>query len=282
MRVASLHYYPVKGVRAVDCEKASFDERGFTHDRRWLIVDADHQSLTQRDHAVIAQIIATPIENGLCLTLGTDSIEIPFPDDSQRSAFKVWSTTVEALDAGDAAAAWLSGILGRPARLCHMDDGAVRMTPEKWSAPVPTSFADIHPFLITTTASLDALNAAIAEKGGAPIGMERFRPNIVIEGASPWAEDQWGAVKIGDNVLDLIIPCDRCVVTTKDQKSGETMGKEPLRTLAEIHRSTDEKITGALFGWRAQPREAGVLQVGDSVEIVAMREKPFPTTSTHS
>lgn len=276
MRIASLHYYPIKGVRAVDCDEAAFDQRGLAHDRRWLITDAEGQSLTQRDHAVLAQIEATVTSGGLHLECGEKTTDIAYPDEDRRGAFKVWCDDVQALDAGEDASAWLSDLTGRPARLCFMDEKARRLSAEKWQPSTLVNFADMHPFLIATTASLRALNEAIAENGGETLGMERFRPNIVIDGADAWAEDGWKVLKIGDHVIDVIIPCDRCVVTTKDQKTGESAGKEPLKTLAKIRKSAHADIGGVLFGWRAAPRGGGAFKVGDAVELLEERPGGWP------
>lgn len=276
MRIASLHFYPIKGVRAVDCEQADFDQRGLAHDRRWLITDAEGQSLTQRDCPVFAQIEATVTSGGLHLTCGEKTIDIAYPDESRRGAFKVWRDEVQALDAGEDGSAWLSDLIGRPVRLCFMDEKALRMSTEKWRPSTAVNFADMHPFLITTTASLRALNEAIAANGGKALGMERFRPNIVIDSAEPWAEDGWKVLKIGDHLIDVIIPCDRCVVTTKNQQTGESTGKEPLKTLAKIRKSAHPEIGGVLFGWRAAPRGGGAFKVGDAVGVLEERPEGWP------
>jgi len=276
MHIASLHFYPIKGVRAVDYEQSVFDQRGLAHDRRWLITDENGQSLTQRDSPVFAQIEAAVTSEGLHLTCGEKAIDIAYPEEDRRGVFKVWRDEVQALDAGEVASAWLSDLIGRPVRLCFMDEKARRLSTEKWSPRTAVNFADMHPFLIATTASLRALNDAIAANGGETVGMERFRPNIVIDGSEPWAEDGWKVLKIGDHVIDVIIPCDRCVVTTKNQQTGESAGKEPLKTLAKIRKSAHPDIGGVLFGWRAAPPAPGVFNVGDAVEVLEERPGGWP------
>ncbi|WDI30189.1 MOSC domain-containing protein [Hyphococcus flavus] len=276
MKVSSLHYYPVKGVRGVACERAAFDERGLVNDRRWLVTSAEGQSLTQRDHPVLAQVEAKVTSDGLRLSCNGAECDVALPPRASRRRIKVWRDEVDAMDAGDKASSWFSTLLDRPARLYFMDEEAERMTTAKWSPVSTVSFADMHPFLIATTESLQALNDSIIANGGEAVGMERFRPNIVIDGAEAWADDSWLVIKIGDYVFDVIIPCDRCVVTTKDQMTGESAGKEPLRTLAKIRKSADAKITGALFGWRCSPRGSGELKVGDKIEVLERRAEPWP------
>lgn len=280
MRIASLHVYPVKGVRAVDCEQAVFDQRGLAHDRRWLITDEDGQSLTQRDSPVLARIDAAVTGDGLHLACGEKAIDIAYPDEDRRGVFKVWRDEVQALDAGGDASAWLSELIGRPVRLCFMDEKALRMSTEKWRPSTAVNFADMHPFLITTTASLGALNDAIAANGGETVGMERFRSNIVIDGAEAWGEDGWKVLKIGEHVIDVIIPCERCVVTTKNQQTGESADNEPLKTLATIRKSAHRDIGGVLFGWRAAARGDGAFAVGDAVDVLEERPGGWPLTGS--
>ncbi|MGD9799180.1 MAG: MOSC domain-containing protein [Parvularculaceae bacterium] len=160
-------------------------------------------------------------------------------------------------------------MLGEEVELVHMDERALREKASVWTpSPVPVSFADAFPILVTTTGSLAALNEDIEKHGGDPVPMARFRPNIVIDCDEPWAEDHWSQLKIGDVILDLVKPSDRCIVTTTDQKTGERMGKEPLASLARIHRSTDPRINGVIFGENAAPRTLGEISVGDNVSAV--------------
>lgn len=277
MRVSSLHIYPVKGVRAVDCDQATAHARGFRDDRRWLAAGTDDKFLTQRDCPALAQLTARPVEKGVSLSLKARSdITIARPEDGARRRVTIWNDQVDALRAGADADAWLSDALGRAVRLYYMDDAATRDTSGRWGAPAPVSFADGYPFLITTLQSLEALNQEIARSGGAPVGMERFRPNIVIDADRPWADDYCKAIKIGDVVIDLVKPCVRCVVTTKDQATGKSMGKEPLKSLGKIRRSAHSELSGALFGWNAVPRNQGEIRVGDAVEVVEPRPEGWP------
>jgi len=251
--------------------------RGFRGDRRWLAAGADDKFLTQRDCPALARLMARPVEEGVSLSFeGRGDITIATPEDGERGSVTIWNDRVDALRAGVAADAWLSDALGRAARLYYMDGAATRDTSGRWGAPAPVSFADGYPFLITTLQSLEALNQEIARGGGAALGMERFRPNIVIDADRPWTEDYWKAIKIGDVVMDLVKPCVRCVVTTKDQTTGESMGKEPLKSLAKIRRSAHPDLSGALFGWNAVPRKGGEVKVGDAVEVVEPRPEGWP------
>ncbi len=278
MKISSLYIHPIKGVRAVSRDASLVTDRGMAFDRRWLVIDDDNQFLTQRNCAALARIIATPTPAGIRLESAVmdAAIDVPFPVNTSRQSVPIWSDHVDAVWADEPSSEWLSTALGRGARLCFMDAEAERLSSEKWSVPQPVSFADMHPVLIANTASLAALNRVIENDGGAPVEMERFRPNIVIDGADPWAEDFWKTIQLGDVVFDIVMPCDRCVVTTKDQQSGETMGKEPLASLAKIRRSADPRVNGVLFGWRAVPRNEGNIAVGNKLVIVESRPEGWP------
>ncbi len=140
---------------------------------------------------------------------------------------------MDAALADAAANAALSRWLGIPVRLVHFDGKARRTVSRDWTAEdAPVGFADGFPLLVATTASLRDLNRRIVTLGGEAVPMSRFRPNIVVDGAEPFAEDGWATIAVGDVVLDLVKPCARCAVTTVDQDEGRRRGKEPLATLA--------------------------------------------------
>lgn len=277
MRVTSLHIYPVKSGRGINLDQADLCPRGLENDRRWIITDENNRFLTQRECGALARITAMPTDIGVALSAdGSDAIEVAFPSPKMRETVVVWKDTVLALRAGAAADLWVSTIAGRPARIFFMDDEAERNTPGKWGAKTPVSFADGFPLLITTTSSLSDLNNEIKKGGGEPVGMERFRPNIVIDGSDPWAEDYWSLLEIGEVTIELVKPCARCLVTTKDQQTGEIKGRDPLRTLGRIRRSTHPELPGALFGWNAAVIKQGHINVGGPVKVLERREDGWP------
>jgi uncharacterized protein YcbX len=172
----------------------------------------------------------------------------------------VWRDEVEALHTGEEAARWASALLGAPASIVFMPDDVERpVRPDFAKAGDHVSFADAFPLLVATTASLDDLNARLDR----PLPMNRFRPNVVVDGCAPWAEDGWRHARVGPVPLRLPKPCDRCVVTTTDQRTGER-GVEPLRTMA-----TFRKIEGKVyFGVNAVPDARGSIAVGDPVTVL--------------
>ena len=276
MKVSSLFVHPVKSMRGLELQSAEVEARGLAGDRRWVVADEDGVFLTQRTCTGLAKFDAS--YEGEDLVLGFDGARLCVaPPAADRKAVTVWKDTISAADAGDEAADWLSSALERKVRLYHMDDVSERSTSAKWGAQGPVSFADAYPILVTSTTSLDALNTSIAGNGGEAVGMRRFRPNIVIEGADPWAEDFWKVIRIGDLVIDLVKPCDRCVMTTLDPETGAKAGREPLKTLNKIRRSAHPDLQGVvLFGWTSAPRGTGKVAVGDAVEILEGRPEGWP------
>jgi uncharacterized protein YcbX len=265
-RLSALSIYPVKSLRAVDVRKAVVEPWGLAGDRRWMLVEAETDTaLTQREEPRLTLLAALPVGGGgLRLTApGQPPLTVVPPTAGPLRTVRLFSGKIDVLPAGYEADAWFSGFLGTAVRLVHLDDPAVRRPIDpRYALPGETvSLADGYPLLVTTTASLDALNALIAagdraEEG--PLPMNRFRPNAVVDGTGPWAEDAWRRVRIGEVTFRVPKPCARCVVTTTDQRSG-ARGKEPLRTLAR-HRRIG---SGLVFGQNLVPEHSGTLRVGD-------------------
>lgn len=266
MRLSAIHTYPVKGCRGVDHDSAVVEPWGLAGDRRWLITDPDAVALTQRDVATLGQLRAMPGPDGLLLSyLDREPFLVPTLENDPQTTGNVWGTTVAATPAGHEADVWLGAALGRPVRLIWLDDPTRRRPPPGLGQRDDrVSFADELPLLLANAASLDRLNDWIAESGSdeGPLPMNRFRPNVVVEGAEPFEEDRWvgNIIHIGQMSFRVPQGCGRCVVTTIDQTSG-VPGKEPLRTLGR-YRNVDQKL---LFGVHLIPVAPGRIQLGDPV-----------------
>jgi hypothetical protein len=273
--VESLYYYPVKSCAGISLSHGEIGSCGFKYDRSWLIVDARGRFLTQRQLPIMALIKATVLADGgkaapvLKLEApGKDPFLVPdraaaVPDEAPR-AVTVWKDTAQAIDQGDEPAAWLSQYLGKEVRLVRMSSKFVRsVRKENQSAPESqVGFQDGYPFLIISKASLDVLNLRLPE----PITMDRFRPNIVVDGCSAFAEDEWQTIQIGDVVFEIDKACARCTITTVDQSTAHT-GVEPLRTLSTF-RLRDNEV---LFGQNAIHRTSGIIKVNDAVRVLKRR-----------
>jgi uncharacterized protein YcbX len=270
--VETIRIYPVKALRGYALPASDVAIWGLDHDRRWMVVTPDGRFLTQRELPPMACISAHT--SGDALTLAADDgdglrVEVPTPEGergAERRQVQVWSDQVPALDAGPEAAAWLSARLGLACGLVYLDDAQARPVDRDYGAPDDRAvFSDGFPVLLTNTASLAALNVALPN----PIEMTRFRPNIVMTGATAWAEDRWRRIRIGDVVFRVAKPCARCAVTTVDQVTGERPDKsEPLRTLGRMRRTAN----GVMFGQNLIPDGPGRIAVGDAIEILEVGE----------
>ncbi|WP_156724620.1 MOSC domain-containing protein [Streptomyces apocyni] len=267
----AIHVYPLKSARGHAPAEAAVQPWGLAGDRRWLLVDAQGRHVTQRPQPRLALVSAESLPGGaLRLSApGREPLTVSVPDPAHTVPVEVWRDKVEAVPADATAHAWISDYLGADIRLVHLDDPATRrpVDPDFARPGETVSFADGFPLLLTTLASLDALNSLIAQgtqSHEGPLPMNRFRPNVVVGGTAPWAEDDFRRVAIGPVTFRVAKPCGRCIVTTTDQASAER-GKEPLRTLARHRRFGNQLV----FGQNLIPEGTGTLRVGDPVEILA-------------
>jgi uncharacterized protein YcbX len=263
MKVSRIFIYPIKSARCVELRECKVEPRGLAGDRRWMVIDDEGAFVSQRDQARMALLQALLHEDGLTLrTEGLPDIEVRIPNGESRKTATVWRDTVEASATDPCVSDWLSQFLGFRAHLVHMDAEAIRPVNQDYGkAGDEVSFADGFPLLLANEASLGDLNHRIAAE---VLPIHRFRPNVVVSGASAWAEDGWKRIRIGGVEFDNVKPCGRCLVTTTDQLTGERMGDEPLRTLA-TYRKVD---TAVMFGVNLIPRGIGVIRVGDEVSLL--------------
>jgi uncharacterized protein YcbX len=265
MRVSGLFVYPLKSARALPLEEATLDEFGIEGDRRWCLVGQDGRVITQRDCQVLATLDATPGEGGLELHApGRRPLHVSRPGSGQEfRSVSVWADNTEGLAAGAEADGWLEDLLGRPCSLLYMPTITHRQVSLSYGRPGDrVSFADGYPLLLTSEASLAELNGRL----DTAVPMDRFRPNLVIEGSEPFAEDGWARIRIGKTVFRVVKPCARCVVTATDQRTG-ARGTEPLRTLATF-RQADGKV---LFGENLIHDGPGPVRPGDRVDVLERR-----------
>jgi len=275
MWLVSIHTYPVKGCYRRDVDTARVEPWGLAGDRRWMIVGEDGVGVTQRQAAGLVAIQPELRPGGLLLRVaGQEDLTVAEPVDGAPVAVRVFSNMLPApaRTADPAAHDWLSRLLDRKVRLVWLGDPTGRPIPDPGVVEPDdrVSFADGYPLLLANRASLDAVNGSLLESGSVegPLPMTRFRPNVVVGGAEPWAEDAWTGrrIRIGPVVFRVPKPCGRCLVTTTDQETG-VRGREPLRTLAR-ERNINRQL---VFGQNLVPElgpagSADTLTVGDPVE----------------
>lgn len=271
--VSGIFIYPVKSCRGLALATAELDELGLVGDRRFLVVDESGKFLTQRTHARMARIATALDAERLTLSAaGAGAIAVARASDSAAPlrGVTVWRhSNLQAEDCGPEVAAWLSDFLGLRCALVRIGPAFRRDVLKKAGRPGDRfSFADGSPVLVVGEASLAALSDRILENGGEPVPMDRFRPNVVVNGAAPFAEDEWPRLRVGDAVLRAAGKSDRCIMTTTDQLTGER-GKEPLRTLATFRRDAAEP-TSVYFGANfINESKRGTLRVGAAIEVDA-------------
>jgi uncharacterized protein YcbX len=253
-RIASMHVYPVKGCGGVAVSSADVAVTGLVvdgiGDREWMIVDATGRFVTQREYPRLAQVRTSmhPGAVGLhapgCASLTLTARSAPSRD------VVIWRNRVRGIDAGDEAAAWISSWLDADLRIARFDRTLQRPCNPEYAADTGahTFFADGYPLLVISRESLDDLNGRLVARGSHVLPMNRFRPNIVVEGLDPYAEDYLATMEAGGVTLQCVKPCVRCQVTTTDQSSAQ-LGDEPLRTLAGYR--MNERLGGVTFGMNA-------------------------------
>lgn len=260
--ISALWIYPVKSCRGIALARSAVEARGLRHDRRWLIVDGQGVFVTQRSEPRLALVGVALEPDALVLHApGGPPLRVRAREPaSPRRRVTIWRDEVDAIDCGDEARRWVSRWLGADASLVFMPDDVRRPVKPAYALPSDVvGFADGFPLLVASTSSLDDLNARM----DAPLPMDRFRPNVVVSGPPAWDEDAWTRIRIGDLSVRIAKPCDRCVITTTDQRTGER-GVEPLRTLA-LFRQRDSKV---YFAQNGVPEAAGSIAVGDAVTVV--------------
>ena len=255
-RIASLHVYPVKGCRGIAPSSATVATTGLVidgiGDREWMVVDRDGRFVTQRELPRLA-LIETAVSAG-ALTLSVPHVApLVVPGDladERPCDVVVWRSEVRGIDMGHKASDWLSAWLAVDVRLVRFDRSDKRACNPDFAgdSSAHTFFADGYPILVIGAASLADLNDRLAARGHPALPMNRFRPNVVLQGLPPYAEDLLDTIAAGNVVLRCVKPCVRCQVTTTDQDSAQ-VGLEPLRTLGEYRMS--ERMGGVTFGINA-------------------------------
>jgi uncharacterized protein len=269
--------YPIKSCAGIALTRATLLETGIEYDRHWMITDAHGGMITQRTHARLALVRVAFDNDDLVIDApGMPTLRTPLRadalPDAQPLRTTVWRDTFDAIDTGAQTAQWFSDFLGMPARLARFAPEVRRIVKESWTAPIVTHtrFADGFPLLIVGQASLDDLNAKLAQKGAPLAGADRFRPNLVIDGIEAFEEDYIGDMQISGVQLRLVKLCTRCPMPSIDQTTGAPNPQwphEPLDTMSAYRASA--QFDGALtFGNNAivVKGEGAVLEVGQEVE----------------
>lgn len=265
LTVSSLYIYPIKSLGGISLETARLTDRGFAYDRRWMLVDEENCFITQREFPQMSQLLVELREDGLLVRHRHtgDSLVVPFQPTGAPCTVTVWDDTCQGQFVSPEADQWFSDRLSLPCRLVYMPETTLRkVDPDYAHGEEITSFSDGFPLLMIGQSSLDDLNSRLSR----PLVMERFRPNIVFTGGSPFLEDEMAAFSIADIRFYAVKPCARCVITTIDLLTGEK-GKEPLRTLSSYRRHNNKLYFGQNLLFDMTP-EVQNISVGDAITLL--------------
>ncbi len=264
MRLARIYVHPIKSARGISLQRAELDALGLRHDRRWMLVDENGTFLSQRALPEMALISLSFSGDTLLVSApGMPVLSLPLhpPNTGERLPVSIFGDELRAAPAGDETDRWFASFLGVYCRLVYMPEEAVRPVDPRYAASMDrVGFADGFPLLMFSEASLEDLNSRLP----GPVSERRFRPNLLISGCGPFAEDGWKRLRIGDVSLRVAKPCARCTIPTVDLRTA-IKGKEPLRTLNEYRKVGSE----VMFGQNLAHDVLGELHVGDVVQALA-------------
>lgn len=267
-KITDMLLYPIKGCRGYSVDQISVTPMGLLGDREFALVkDGERANQKQLPDLIHLSAVWKSPERLIMKYPGCESFELDCsPQRSlSTSRMQVYGKDLSTLDMGNDVAAWLSMALGSDVRLAKTNG------PIDWFLPIPefslvhgepqTKFVDAAPILLTNAASLADLNGRLEES----LPMNRFRPNIVVDGLEPYREDELGAFNFPNVSLTRVTVCERCIVTTSNQETGER-NKEPLRTLSKYRKRENHYAGGILFGIYLTATTNGELSIGDNFE----------------
>jgi uncharacterized protein len=261
LTLTSLYVYPIKSAGGFTAPSWPIDACGLEYDRRWMVVDRSSRAITQREQPRLALVRTQIADGALRVTApGMRPLELSLdPSPAVVATATVWDDSCDAQWLGEGPSSWFATLLGISCSLVYMPETTRRSVDPDYAPDAErVSFADAFPFLLLSEESLAALNERLPR----PVPMDRFRPNLVVAGGEAHVEDTLSRFRIGAVELEAVKPCDRCVLTTTDQATGER-GPEPLRTLA-TYRKVGSKV---LFGQNVVHYTTGRLTVGEKVSV---------------
>ncbi len=269
MQLSEIWIYPIKSLGGIPLQEAIVQRRGLQYDRRWMLVDDTGEFLTQRELPNMA-LLATAVDNPWLTVYAkhdpTQRVQIPLDmpaEELQKVMVQVWSNRCAARLLPKEINEWFSDMLGKHLRLVRMPDTTRRAADGRYAPKGQyVSFADGFPFLIIGQEALNDLNARLAE----PLPMNRFRPNLVFTGGTPFIEDTWADFQIGEVPFRGVKRCARCVITTIDQETA-LRAHEPLKTLATFRRAGNKIYFGQNVVWMGET-ENTMIRIQDAVRVM--------------
>ena len=256
-KVKSLCIYPVKSLRGITLTTSPATSSGLQFDRNWMLIDADGNFMTQRKFPEMASFEVRVSDNSLVIRLHKERIDVPFSDSGQEIETKVWGDTTHGKEVSSKVSDWFSEKFGFKVKLLHFS--TLRNVINFPETNIP--FSDSSPFLLIGESSLTDLNTRMMDN----LSIARFRPNIVISGFSPYAEDSWQQIKIGECRFQVFNKCARCQLPNVNPETAK-VDKNILKFLSTYRKDENNRIN---FGVHLSLMEGNVINVDDEVEIIS-------------
>ncbi len=259
-KITQLFIYPIKGLGGISLASSYAHIIGFENDRRWMLIDQNHQFITQRQVPEMAKFKTNIVENFIVVKYGDDEIKIPLAQiQDEEIITRVFDDTARTCAVDTKVDAWFSHYLKQDVKLVKLTDDVSRyhvssQTNQKYAV----SLADGYPYLLVGQSSIEYLNHQL-EKA---ISINRFRPNIVVSTVRAHEEDNWKSITIGDAHFQNIKPCGRCQVIGIDQETA-VVGFEPIKTLSQYRKNANS----IYFGINLVCTQPGRVHTGDIINL---------------
>lgn len=264
--ITQLISYPIKSCAGIEHQSVTLGAMGLNHDRQFMLVDESGVFLSQRKYPQLALVQPRVYQHQLILTApGMNELTVNFSTNRAPTKVNIWQDSLQAELCPPVTSQWFSQYLNKPARLVKYGSSSHRMIDKEYNPNNQTvAFADSLPLLITHEASLNHLNRHLAS----PVGMNRFRPNIVVSSdCQPWDELLWRSLSCDGYEIDLVKPCSRCVMTGINQITGVQTGSEVLKTLKREFAHQDKAVFGINAVINIKPAESIELSVGQILKL---------------
>ena len=268
IKISQLWIYPIKSMKGISLQSSIVESKGLKYDRQWMLVDDDNQFLSQRRYPKMVLFDIKLETEGLLIAFsGMDDLFIPHINESDIDHdfinVTVWNDNCQSIHINKVYDNWFSEALGISCKLVYMPNSTIREVDNNYTVKTETTrFSDGFPFLLLSEASLIDLNHRLKANNSREVSMEHFRPNIVVEGCDAYAEDTWSELYRDNLQFKVVKPCTRCVITTIDLKTGESIGKEPLQTLNTYRRQGNKVIFGQNVLCETLDNKESTIEVG--------------------
>ena len=269
--ISHLYIYPIKSLGAISLQKVVMEKEGLLGDRRFMLVDAQGKFITQRTRPELTRFVLSETVGGFLVKDVVSGLakELPwFPVLGSHLQVEIWEDHLPAREVLDGWADWFSKALAESVSLVQLTDDSPREMKAKYQTDLAknTSFADSLPLLVVGSASYQALEDRMEQE----VDRLRFRPNIIVSSLTPFIEDSWAEIQVGELRLSGAKPCARCPLVNVDPYSGES-DKKTLKTLASF-RTLNNKV---YFGQQFVPISLGEIQVGDEVQVIRTQDAVY-------